>query len=100
MPEMFPGLHHVWEGFQTLNNVRQYSYGGMPQPLQLTEVEAYVRLFPVHNVRKFVELIYVLDREYIVIMAKKTKEQNEKRRKTSSGPSNKKGGVKNAGGRR
>lgn len=63
MPEIFPDVQHVWEGFSQLSSGRQMGMGG-PQPLTLGDIREYMTYKGVDDPDdqdEFLQLIQALD---------------------------------------
>lgn len=59
-----------------LNNTRETHFGGIGG-LRLTEILAAADLFDVQDRKEFSHLVYILDREFLRLMAERTKKQQE-----------------------
>lgn len=75
-PTLKAELFGYYEGFLALSAQRQFNPAGV-QALPLTEIESYCRMFgvaPGDARRKFTRLVQRLDRAYLDIAAKKSKQ--------------------------
>lgn len=80
-PELYATLGWVWEAFIVLDRSRQFGFNG-PQPISLSDIEAYCRLHTIEDRSDLIRYIQLMDGEYI---AHSRKEQEKKQRgRTSS----------------
>ena len=82
-PLPFDDLEEVWKGFQYLSPRRPFiGMVGVPGPIPLTEVRAYMEVFgPSTELARleFIQLIAEIDEEYIVMAVKKNKNPKGKK---------------------
>lgn len=89
---MYDDLLTVIDVFWTLNRSRPYNaMSGTPLPISLVEVKAWLELFPVSDIREFIERILILDSEYIDFYHKKAEAEEAKEKDKAS---RKKGNVR------
>lgn len=84
-PRLAPDLRPFYEAFWTLSAARQSGFGH--QPLQLTELEAYIRLFDVQDRKRFVRLIQVLDKTWLTHQKEQADANPESRDRRKPSPS-------------
>jgi hypothetical protein len=66
-PDLDEQVEEAWNAFAVLDKGRQYGYNG-PQPIQLSEIEAYCRLNFIHDESERLELVeYIqkMDAQYL-----------------------------------
>jgi len=79
---LYPDLTGVWEAFWILNRGRLFDgASGSPMPLPLSEIEAFIRLFPQNDVKTFVGRIYMMDSAYLEAIHDKKKTSSKKEEK-------------------
>lgn len=71
-PELNWDASSVWEAFWRLNHTRQYKDSGYPMGIQLTEIKAYCDIFGIDEPEEFIDLLQILDREFIALSVKKS----------------------------
>jgi hypothetical protein len=75
-PELYSTLHWVWEAFIVLDRSRQFGFNG-PQPICLSDIEAYCRLHSIEDRSDLIRYIQSMDGEYIAhARAKQEKKQS------------------------
>lgn len=62
-PEVEDFWDPVWRGFLFLHSTRQCAFG--PNPIQLSEVLAYLALFPSPDPQEFAHCVRALDSAYL-----------------------------------
>ena len=67
-PYIPPYLQEYYIAFNRLNAKRQYGFGA-EQPITLSDIEAYLRLFTTHDTELFVDMIIILDITYIKVQS-------------------------------
>ena len=80
-PELFDHLAWVWEVYIILDRSRQFGFNG-PQPIMLSDIEAYARLHDVTDRSDLIRYIQLMDGEYISHEREKLKKE-QKRGRTS-----------------
>ena len=63
-PRLHPLIVWVWEAFGILDKGRQWGYNG-PQPILISEIEAYCRLLRVEDHSGLIRYIQKMDGEYL-----------------------------------
>ena len=66
-PVVFPHLVDLWNAFLTLDRTRRWNMG-YPHYIELTEIEAYARLYRINDVEDIltmIEFVHKLDAHYI-----------------------------------
>lgn len=81
-PELYQTLGWIWEAFIVLDRSRQFGFNG-PQPISLSEIEAYIRLHSIEDRYDLIRYIQLMDGEYIAQSREKTAKE-QKRGRTSS----------------
>lgn len=82
---MYDDLLNTTDVFWMLNRTRPYNtMSGMPLPISLVEVKAWLELFPVSDIKEFIERIFVLDSEYIDFYHKKAEAEEAKEKDKAS----------------
>lgn len=81
-PELHPTLVWVWEAYIALDRSRQFGFNG-PQPIMLSDIEAYCRLHSIEDRSDLIRYIQLMDGEYISQAREKLKKE-QKRGRTSS----------------
>lgn len=80
-PEPLPHAQIFWQGFTALSDRRLYDQGS-PQPLQMTEILAYLQMHRLDDdadlVTDMLQYVVALDRHYVE-HARKVAEQNRRR---------------------
>ncbi|TFH65747.1 MAG: hypothetical protein E4G91_01320 [Candidatus Zixiibacteriota bacterium] len=69
-PELLPLLSEEWDAFATLDKARQHGFSG-PQPITLTEIEAFCRLNDPPDRDQLIKYIQKLDEAYLRWYVKK-----------------------------
>lgn len=64
MPILHPLILWVWEAYGILDKGRQWGYNG-PQPIQISEMEAYCRLLRIEDRSDLVRYIQLMDGVYL-----------------------------------
>lgn len=85
--ENVPVLHEdlvlIWNGFFELSRSRSYGYG-MPNPVTLADMEAWLNLNEVYDVserKEAVRLFQAMDSKWLSTEADKRKEESVKKRR-------------------
>lgn len=55
-PELDEAVEHAWNAFGILDKGRQFGWNG-PQPILLSEIEAFCRLNNIHDASERLELV-------------------------------------------
>lgn len=81
-----PALHEtlawVWEAYSILDKSRQFGFNG-PQPIMLSDIEAYCRLHSIEDRSELIHYIQVMDGEYLSHMREKLKKEQKRGRASS-----------------
>ena len=80
-PDLHLTLHWVWEAYIRLDRSRQFGFNG-PQPISLSEIEAYCRLNHIEDRSDLTQYIQIMDGAYIDHARKKTEQESKKRGRT------------------
>ena len=64
------------KGFDTLNATRQFGMG--PNPIQLSEILAYLQVFETDDVEVFIHYLLLMDQSFLGAQAEKQKRENPK----------------------
>ena len=75
-PMLHPGIVWAWEAFGILDKGRQWGYSG-PQPILVSEIEAYCRLKEIVDRSDLVKYIQQMDGVYL----KDSREKAERKAK-------------------
>lgn len=75
-PELYSTLAWVWEAFIVLDRSRQFGFNG-PQPIMLSDIEAYARLHDIEDRSDLIRYIQHMDGAYIA----HAREQQEKKQR-------------------
>jgi hypothetical protein len=81
-PELYQTMAWVWEAFIVLDRSRQFGFNG-PQPIMLSDIEAYCRLHSIEDRSDLIRYIQVMDGSYLA-HAREKLEKDQKRGRTSS----------------
>lgn len=81
-PDIFETVNWVWEAYIALDRSRQFGFNG-PQPISLSDIEAYIRLHDIEDRSDLIRYIQLMDGEYLAHAADKIKKE-QKRGRTSS----------------
>ena len=73
---MFPDLYDIRDAFITLSTSRSAAFGVGCIPL--SEIEAYVRLYEVEDIDRFIQLIRAMDGAFV----EKVNQRNERKLKS------------------
>jgi hypothetical protein len=82
-PDLHVTMHWVWEAYARLDKSRQFGFNG-PQPISLSEIEAYCRLNDIEDRSDLIQYIQLMDSAYIDHAREKAKADEKKRGRTSS----------------
>ena len=63
------------QAFNVLSSTRQYGMG--PNPIQLTEILAYLKLFGSSDYRTLIKYVLKMDEAYLTGKAKKQEQKNQ-----------------------
>lgn len=77
-PVMHEWMKEYTTGFSILSSTRQYGMG--PNPIQLSEILAYLKLYGAEDMEAFIENILLMDASFLSVKAQKA--EREKRSKT------------------
>lgn len=69
-PDLHEWMVEYLNGFEVLNRTRQMGMG--IQPIQLSEILAYLQIFGTLDAERFVTHVVTMDSAYLGVMAKKT----------------------------
>jgi hypothetical protein len=81
-PELYETLVWVWEAYIALDRSRQFGFNG-PQPIMLSDIEAYSRLHSIEDRSDLIRYIQLMDGVYLSHSVEKLKKE-QKRGRTSS----------------
>lgn len=66
-----------WEAFWFLHRTRGFDFNGNPMALPISEMKAWLDLFPDYDIKEFIELISAMDTTYLNFMSEKIEKQKE-----------------------
>ena len=75
-PSLYGDLASIWKAFWQLNATRSHGMGGS-QPLQLTEMKAYLELFPDFDAKDFIEIMILMDSIFLNYMGEQQEKEDE-----------------------
>jgi len=80
--ESMPTAIHIlsepyWEAFWCLHRSRTFDMNGNPNALSLTEMKAWLDLFPEHDINVFIYLISAVDNAYLLHISQKLNDGDE-----------------------
>ena len=89
-PVLYDWMKEYLYAFRRLNRTR--TYGMAPNPISLSEIHSYIKLYGVYDQEAFIDYILQMDPVYLEIRAKKTSKPDKppppSERPTSNGRSN------------
>lgn len=89
-PFLFGLAKYYWDIFQLLNSKRKITSNGIPQAIEITEINSYCLMFEVSSVEEKEDLLFYISS----LDAKFLEEEGKKRKKLAAAEANKHKGAK------
>lgn len=76
-PDLYPDMYWVWTAYSVLDKGRQWGFNG-PQPILVSEIEAYCRLNNIEDRSDLIRYIQLMDGEYLSHHREKLKREQKR----------------------